>query len=244
MFVGALIHSQDPRLLLRTLLCIPGTPVLLQGPRPLPRSLIWMFVSPGLHWRPLATPRFPTQKPKDPSFHLGSLLGPLGYTWNPYPAPMSFAQLPHDKLQTLSSPNPYSSPLKHSMPSPEAHMQPWIITFTMTQPRQVPLALCSHRLAPSRPSAQSSTNPSQAPPLPKPGSVCEWGPPPSTPTSPAASLTHHPAVTQPTHPLPINTTVNYSTSEKSVCDSLQFMGKSALGLPQNEEWDGGPSPAH
>lgn len=196
-FVGALIHSQDPCLLLRTLLCTPGTPVLLQGPQPLPRSLVWthlvwMLASPGLHWRPLATPRFPTQKPRDPSFHLGSLLGPLGYTWNPYPASMSFAQLPHDKAQTLSSPSPYSSPLKHSMPSPEAHMQPWIITFTETQPRQVPLALCSHRLAPSRPSAQSSTNPSQTPPLPKPGSVCEWGPPPSTPDQPCCIPHTHP----------------------------------------------------
>lgn len=40
------------------------------------------------------------------------------------------------------------------------------------------------------------------------------------------------------HPLPINTTVNYSTSEKSVCDSLRFMGKSPLGLLQGPQKNG------
>lgn len=58
-------------------------------------------------------------------------------------------------------------------------------------------------------------------------------------TSPAASLAHTPpAVTQPMHPLPINITVNYSTSEKSVCDSLQLMGKSLLGFPQGPQKNG------
>lgn len=61
-------------------------------------------------------------------------------------------------------------------------------------------------------------------------SVCGGGHPHAPQTSPA--------VTQPTHPLPAHTTVNYSTSEKSVCSSLQFMAKSPLGFPQGPQKNG------
>ena len=195
-----------------------------------------MFTSPAMHHRPLATPKPPAQHPKDPCLHLGSLLDPLGTSWlhpRPLPCtPVAPAQLPDDMSQALSPPRSSYTPASSLRPSPGS-----------SHPCRVPPhpRLLPHRLSRPRPSAQSLGSSTLSIP-----DVQGRAPSPSPLDQPCCIPHPHPAKTQPGHPLPSHTTVNYSALEKPVSSSLWFMGNRPLGLPQRarEGWERGPGPAH